>query len=147
VTGSALKSGLDGVVAAETRISGVDGEAGELMIAGFPVEAIAPRATFEEMVFLLWNDALPSRDELGAFSRGLASHRDLPDTAIAVLRAAAAEGVPVMDALLTAAGTLRLGAGCAGSINDPAQGPTAERPPDADASAEPFFVRIGNGAR
>ena len=38
-----VQSGLEGVVAARTRISGVDGLAGELTIAGFAVEELAPR--------------------------------------------------------------------------------------------------------
>ena len=46
-------SGLEGVVAAETSLSLVDGERGELIIAGYPVEEIAPKATFEEVVELL----------------------------------------------------------------------------------------------
>ena len=48
-----LVPGLEGVVAAETRLSSVDGKAGELIIAGFPVEELAGRATFEETVYLL----------------------------------------------------------------------------------------------
>ena len=46
-------SGLEGVVAAETALSLVDGERGELIIGGYPVEEIAPKATFEEVVELL----------------------------------------------------------------------------------------------
>ena len=60
MTATLVKAGLDGVVAAETRLSGVDGEAGELIIAGFAVEELAPQATFEEVVYLLWHDALPT---------------------------------------------------------------------------------------
>ena len=58
--------GLQGVVAAETRLSSVDGQLGELIIAGFPLEEIAGRATFEEMVYLLWYDALPDAQQLAA---------------------------------------------------------------------------------
>jgi citrate synthase len=50
------KPGLEGVVAATTRLSCVDGQRGDLILAGFPVETIAPRATFEEMLFLrIWH--------------------------------------------------------------------------------------------
>jgi citrate synthase len=45
--------GLEGVVAARTAISHVDGQRGQLVIRGFALEDIAPRATFEEMVYLL----------------------------------------------------------------------------------------------
>jgi citrate synthase len=47
-------NGLDGVVAADTKLSMVDGERGELIIAGYPVEELAPNATFEEVVGLLF---------------------------------------------------------------------------------------------
>ena len=55
------------MVAAETRLSGVDGEAGELTIAGFPVEELAGRASFEEVVYLLWHDELPDVGRLERF--------------------------------------------------------------------------------
>ena len=58
-SGTGFVAGLEDVVAAETRLSGVDGEAGELTIAGFPVEELAGRASFEEVLYLLWNDELP----------------------------------------------------------------------------------------
>ncbi|HWW61524.1 MAG TPA: citrate/2-methylcitrate synthase, partial [Thermoanaerobaculia bacterium] len=45
-----VNNGLEGVVAAETRLSMVDGERGELIIAGYRVEELAARATFEETV-------------------------------------------------------------------------------------------------
>jgi len=100
--------GLQGVVAARTRLSKVDGRKGELVIAGYPLEEIAGRATFEEMVFLLWNDRLPSTRELEAFRAELASPRDLPAMTRDVLAAAAAQKLPAMDALRMAAGTLSL---------------------------------------
>jgi citrate synthase len=109
-----VASGLDGVVAAETRLSAVDGEAGELVITGFPVEELASRATFEEVVYLLWHDALPRSGELASFREELAARRALPGATIELLRAAAAEGVPAMDALRMAAGTVSLG-----GVDDP----------------------------
>jgi len=54
-----LTPGLEGVVAAETRLSDVDGERGRLVIAGFPVERLAEEATFEDAVGLLWDGRLP----------------------------------------------------------------------------------------
>src|SRR5215213_5799902 len=42
-SGTGFVAGLEDVVAAETRLSGVDGEAGELTLAGFPVEELAVR--------------------------------------------------------------------------------------------------------
>src|SRR5918994_97611 len=79
---SVVASGLEGVVAADTRLSSVDGEAGELIIAGFPVEELASRASFEETVYLLWRDALPDREQLAAFGEALAGWRALPAAAL-----------------------------------------------------------------
>ena len=104
-----LASGLDGVVAAETRLSAVGGEAGELTIAGFPVEQLAGRATFEEVVYLLWHAALPDPKQLATFREELGARRALPSATLKLLRAAAAERVPAMDALRMAAGTVSLG--------------------------------------
>ena len=104
-----LVAGLEGVVAAETRVSGVDGEAGELVIAGFPVEELAGRASFEETVYLLWHDALPDPGQLAAFREELAGRRALPRATLELLRAVVAEGVPAMDSLRMAAGTVMPG--------------------------------------
>ena len=102
-------AGLEDVVAAETRLSGVDGEAGELTIAGFPVEELAGRASFEEVVYLLWHDELPDVGRLERFREMLAGRRGVPRATLDLLRSVAAERVPVMDALRMAAGTLRTG--------------------------------------
>jgi citrate synthase len=101
-------SGLEGVISAETRLSAVDGEAGELIIAGFPVEELASRATFEEVVYLLWHDALPDTAQLAAYREELGALRTLPGATLELLRAAVAETVPAMDALRMAAGTISL---------------------------------------
>ena len=107
-SGVSFVAGLEDVVAARTRISGVDGEAGVLTLAGFPVEELADRATFEEVVYLLLYDGLPDAGELAAFQTALAGRRGLPGATVDLLRAAAARGVPGMDALRMAADTLSL---------------------------------------
>ena len=88
-----------------TRLSMVDGEAGRLVIAGFPVEELAGRATFEETLYLLWNDALPDAGQLARLKGDLVARRALPEATTDLLRAAAGR-VPAMDALRMAAGTL-----------------------------------------
>src|SRR2546428_14008798 len=105
---AAYVPGLQGIVAARTRLSRVDGQMGELVIGGFAVEEIAGRASFEELVFLLWNDRLPNARELAALRAELASLRELPPIARDILEAPAAQNVPPMDALRMAAGTLSL---------------------------------------
>jgi len=106
-----IKEGLEGVVASTTRLSSVDGEAGVLLLAGFPVEEVAPRASFEEMTWLLWHGELPRAGDLSGFTRRLASRRALPAATLDLLRAAAARRVDAMDALRMAAGTLSLAEG------------------------------------
>ena len=104
-----LSGGLEGVVAASTRLSRVDGEAGQLTIAGYAVDDLAPRATFEEVAYLLLHGRLPGAAELEAFARDLASRRELPAIVHTVLRDAAAVATPAMDALRMAAPLLSLG--------------------------------------
>jgi citrate synthase len=103
-----VNSGLQGVVAATTQLSHVDGERGELVIAGFQVDQLAEFATFEETTWLLWHGDLPSIAELDTFCEALAAARGIPDATIAVLRACAHRQVDAMDALRMAAGTLSL---------------------------------------
>lgn len=101
--------GLAGVIAAQTRLSHVDGQLGELIISGYPVAELAQQAFFEEVVYLLWYDRLPNQDELVTFTSELTAQRSLPQATLALLEAIAAENVPPMDALRMAAGTLSLG--------------------------------------
>src|SRR5690349_1121180 len=104
-----MSQGLEGVVAASTRLSLVDGEAGRLIIAGYPVDDLAPQATFEEVAYLLLHGRLPDASGHTAFRQQLAQRRALPPIALDVLRAAAAAGAPPMDALRMAAPLLSLG--------------------------------------
>lgn len=101
-------AGLRGVVAAQTRLSLVDGLAGELIVAGYALEDIAPYVTFEQMAFLLWNDRLPSVDELATFDQQLKAHRQLHPATLDLLKSASERKIPVMTALRMATGTLDL---------------------------------------
>src|SRR5438132_7709124 len=49
--------GLDGVPAAETVLSHVDGQRGELIIAGEHVGTLASQSSFEGVTARLWNGA------------------------------------------------------------------------------------------
>src|SRR5512147_831199 len=100
--------GLAGIVAAQTHLSSVNGLAGELIIAGFPLQELASQATFEEVAYLLWNDVLPTAAALDEFRQTLSARRVLPGATVEVLRAAAQHRLPPMDALLLAASTLAL---------------------------------------
>ncbi len=108
MTSPTTAPGLEGVIAGSTRLSRVNGLAGELIIAGYALEEIAANASFEETTFLLWNDHLPNAAQLADFQSRLAGLRTLPAATLDLLRAVAAEKTPPMDALRMAAGTLSL---------------------------------------
>src|SRR5438067_11136228 len=82
-------TGLDGVVAAQTRLSHVDGLAGELIIGGYELKALAGKITFEEAAHLLWRGRLPDASELTTLRRDMAALRALPAETLHVVRAAA----------------------------------------------------------
>ena len=67
--------GLEGVVVADTRLSEVDGERGRLVVAGHDVERLAGRVTFEEVVALLLDGALPGPARREGIQAGLAAGR------------------------------------------------------------------------
>jgi citrate synthase len=90
--------GLEGVVAAETRLSQVDGERGELVVAGHRLEDLTQR-NFEDVVALLWGAA-------GVTGAARVVTLPLPAATLALLRDAARRNVLPMDALRMATGTL-----------------------------------------
>jgi citrate synthase len=104
-----MTEGLEGVVAASTRLSHVDGQAGKLILSGYAIEDLAPHASFEEVAYLLLHSRLPDSSECVQFAYNLAARRALPRAAIGVLREAAAVKAAPMDALRMAAATLSLG--------------------------------------
>jgi len=111
-----VNSGLEGIVAAATTLSHVDGERGELIIGGYDVGELAQRATFEETTWLLWHGALPSAPDLAAFRADLAAEREVSASTLALLRECARQAVDPMDALRIAAGTISLSADSAIAI-------------------------------
>jgi citrate synthase len=106
-------SGLEGIVAARTPLSEVDGLKGILTIRGYDIEEIASQISLEEAAFLLWHGRLPTRSELDEQNRRLVSYRRLPDEARMAVQASAKRMEP-MDALRFAVAAL--------SADDPAPG-------------------------
>jgi len=94
------KAGLEGVVAATTAISNVDGQAGRLVYRGYDIHDLAHSTTFEEIAYLLWFGHLPTRTELDGLRANLLAERTLPDSILSLLRGLPAETAP-MDALRT----------------------------------------------
>jgi citrate synthase len=76
--GSQLIRGLEGVVAAETRLCDLDGTNGRLAYCGYDIDDLARRATFEEVAYLLWHGELPTRAELDRFNAELVAARPIP---------------------------------------------------------------------
>jgi citrate synthase len=76
--GSQLIRGLEGVVAAETRLCDLDGRNGRLAYDGYDIDELARHATFEEVAYLLWHDELPTRAELDRFRLELVAARPIP---------------------------------------------------------------------
>ncbi len=76
---STADRGLEGVVAARTAISHVDGENGRLYYRGIELNELAKASTFEETVYLLWHGSLPTRAQLDELDRALKRHRHLPE--------------------------------------------------------------------
>jgi len=93
--------GLEGVVAAETEVSEVDGANGRLIYrGGYLIEDLAPVVTFEEVAYLLWHGELPTTAQLDALKHQMAAARSLGDHARRTLESADAETNP-MDILRT----------------------------------------------
>ncbi len=91
-----LQKGLEGVLVAESSLSYIDGDAGELIYRGYPIEALARQASFEEVVYLLWYGHLPDAAELESFSGEMAAERPLSDDLMAAIeRLAAADEDPM----------------------------------------------------
>src|ERR1700680_307781 len=93
--------GLEGVVAAETAVSEVDGANGRLIYrGGYLIEDLAPVATYEEVAYLLWHGELPSKAQLDALRHQMALARKLNDSACGALLATDPATTP-MDILRT----------------------------------------------
>lgn len=100
-------AGLEGVVATSSKICFIDGEKGILSYFGYNIHTLAENATFEEVVYLLWNGRLPNRAELEQLKSSLVAERDLPEAVNAFLKNAPAGSAP-MDVLRTAVSMLSL---------------------------------------
>jgi len=103
--GSAVSTGLRGVVAASSSIGDVNGEKGELIYQGLNIHDLATKSTFEEVVFLLWNGRLPKRADLDELRKNLAASYELPEPVATLIKTFPTAAEP-MDALRTAISAL-----------------------------------------
>jgi citrate synthase len=99
-------AGLEGVIAGESEICYIDGYQGILSYRGYNIHTLADNASFEEVIFLLWNGWLPKKAELEQIRKDLVAARGLPAEVVAFLKGVA-NGSP-MDVLRTAVSMLSL---------------------------------------
>jgi citrate synthase len=97
--------GLEGVVAANSGICWIDGEAGVLSYRGIDIHELAEHSTFEETTYLLWNGLLPNELALREFTAQLTLARSLDQRVIDMLRSFPRTATP-MEALRTAVSAL-----------------------------------------
>jgi citrate synthase len=99
--------GLEGIVAANSGICWIDGEAGILSYRGIDIHELAERSTFEETTYLLWNGNLPSESELQSFTAQLAASRAIDPSIVALLKGFPKTATP-MEVLRTAVSALSM---------------------------------------
>jgi len=102
-----IAKGLEGIIANSTSLSDVLGKEGVLIYAGYDINELAGKASYEEVVYLLWHGALPNRPQLEELKSKLSSERDLPRGVVDFIKAAPHTANP-MDVMRTAVSMLGL---------------------------------------
>jgi len=97
--------GMEGVEAAETSISFVDGENGDLFYQGYNIHHLAEKVCHDEVIYLLWFGDLPTKKQLDKFRARLLSEMTLPKKVISWIRSVPRKTHP-MDVLRTAVSML-----------------------------------------
>ncbi len=104
---AAVDMGLEDVVVSTSTICDVNGKTGQLIYRGYDIHDLVAQATFEEVVYLLWHEDLPSRSQLDELNRQLRANRSLPSPAVDVMKAIPKTAAP-MDVLRTVVSFLGL---------------------------------------
>jgi citrate synthase len=104
---SQFAKGLEGVIANETRLGDVRGQEGQLIYCGYEINELAGKVSFEEVIFLLWNNRLPKQAELTELKQQLAEERELPAQVVEFIRTTPRTALPI-DVLRTAISMLGL---------------------------------------
>ncbi len=103
--------GLEDVVSGQSSICFIDGQEGRLLYRGYDIVDLAPRSTYEETAFLLWNGHLPTSSELRNFSADLSAKRAVPEGVLSIMTSLPTN-CDAMDAL-------RVGVAALGIYDDP----------------------------
>ena len=80
-----IMKGLKDVYLDTTKSSFIDGSVGKLLYRGYSIHDLAEHSTFEEVIYLLLYDKLPTQQELSEFDNTLRANRRIPDEVIQVL--------------------------------------------------------------
>src|SRR5579864_4845188 len=99
------KGGLEGIVAVQSSICFIDGDAGRLIYRGYEIGDLVEHATFEETAALLWDGDLPNRDQLAKLRHDLGQAATLPAYVLTLLKELPRQTQPI-DALRTAVSAL-----------------------------------------
>jgi len=78
--------GLEGVIAAATKISFIDGQKGLLLYRGVPIEEIVEKSFFEEVMYFMLYDKWPTQQELDGLIKKLKDNMEIPDRLIEIIR-------------------------------------------------------------
>jgi citrate synthase len=105
VDNSHVNAGLEGIVAAATQTSLVDGKNGRLVYRGYDIDDLADHSTYEEVAYLVWYGRLPNGKELAELEHSLAIQRELPKEIERLIGEAPKTAHP-MDVLRTAVSAL-----------------------------------------
>lgn len=86
VDATPAEKGLEGIIAAKTAISYIDGQNGRLFYQGIEINALAEHSTFEETIYLLWHGSLPNRQQLLELEAQLKAQRGIPDELVQIMQ-------------------------------------------------------------
>lgn len=102
-----IAKGLEGIVANSTALSDVQGQEGKLVYAGYDINELSGKVSFEEVIYLLWHGHLPNQNQLDDLVKSLRDHRELPKGVVDFLLSAPKNAGP-MDVIRTAVSMLGL---------------------------------------
>jgi citrate synthase len=96
--------GLEGIVATTSSVSSIIDDV--LTYRGYSIDELAEHATFEEVVFLLWNNKLPNKSELEQLKSELAEATALPAGLLEQMKSLPLKNAHPMTVLRTLVSTL-----------------------------------------
>ncbi len=86
ISAASPEPGLRGPVVGNTSLSSINGDEGKLIYRGLGIHDLARNSTYEEICYLLWFSALPTRAHLEALRAKLVRRRVLPAQLVALLK-------------------------------------------------------------